>query len=105
MIATVVSIWVKPEYINEFIEATLNNHNGTIKEEGNLRFDFLQAKDDPCRFTLYEVFKCPEDIVKHKETDHYKTWNKTVEPFMQKRREGLAHNVIAPLDPNMFATL
>ena len=105
MVVAVVSVFVKPENIDDFIKATLLNHNGTIKEEGNLRFDVLQNKDDPCRFTLYEVFKTPEDSAKHKDTDHYKAWRDTVAPFMAKPREGIVHNVIAPLDEQMFATL
>lgn len=105
MTVAVVSIYVKPENIDDFIKATLNNHNGTIRESGNLRFDVLQAKDDPCRFTLYEVFKTPEDSAKHKETEHYKTWRDTVEPYMAKKREGIVHEVIAPTSEESFATL
>ncbi|MBE6688801.1 MAG: antibiotic biosynthesis monooxygenase [Ruminococcaceae bacterium] len=105
MVVAVVNVYVKPECIDEFIKATLNNHNGTIKEEGNLRFDVLQAKDDPCHFTLYEVFKSPEASAKHKETQHYLTWRDTVAPLMAKPREAVVNNVVAPLDEKMFSTL
>lgn len=105
MVVSVVNVYVKPEYTDEFIKATLANHNGTIKEEGNLRFDVLQSAEDPSRFTLYEVFKSPEASAQHKQTQHYKTWRDTVAPFMAKPREAVVNNVIAPLDENMFSTL
>ena len=43
MIVTCVTIYVKEPFIPNFIEATLDNHRNSIKEEGNLRFD-LEAK-------------------------------------------------------------
>ena len=42
MYVTCVYVWVKPENVNDFIQASLENHNYSIKEPGNLRFDVLQ---------------------------------------------------------------
>ncbi|MEE9934451.1 MAG: antibiotic biosynthesis monooxygenase, partial [Deltaproteobacteria bacterium] len=55
MIVTVVSVVVKPEDVDRFIEATLENHRQSREEKGNLRFDVLQHRDDPTAFTLYEA--------------------------------------------------
>ncbi len=98
MIVTVVTVYVKEEFRDEFINATVENHNHSIKEEGNLRFDVLQSMDNPGRFTLYEAYSSSEASKKHKETAHYLKWRDTVAPWMDKPREGIAHRVIAPLD-------
>ena len=96
MIAAAITLYVKPEFIDEFISATVENHRNSIKEPGILRFDFLQCTDDPTRFLLYEIYKSAEAIDRHKETDHYHQWRDAVEPWMAKPRAGVAHRVIAP---------
>lgn len=96
MIVTVVAIHVKPESIDAFIEATKINHNNSIKEPGNLRFDVLQSRDNPSMFTLYEAYKTDEDAAAHKTTPHYAVWRDTVESMMAEPRKGIAHNVISP---------
>jgi autoinducer 2-degrading protein len=102
MIVTVVNVVVKPENVNQFIEATLENHQNSIKEKGNLRFDFLQHRNDPSAFTLYEAYESDEAAAAHKTTAHYLKWRTTVEPWMAKPREGIAHNVLAPLDKSLW---
>jgi quinol monooxygenase YgiN len=57
MYVVAVTIFVKPENIAPFIEATLDNARNTRREPGNLRFDVLQSADDPARFMLYEVYR------------------------------------------------
>ncbi|MCE5212198.1 MAG: antibiotic biosynthesis monooxygenase [Deltaproteobacteria bacterium] len=102
MIVTVVNIFVKPENIAQFIEATTENHQNSIQEKGNLRFDVLQRRDNPSAFTLYEAYESDEAAAAHKTTAHYLKWRKTVEPWMAKPREGIAHNVLAPLDKSLW---
>ncbi len=51
-----VHIHIKPEFREAFIQATLENARNSIQEEGIARFDFLQQKEDPNRFTLVEVY-------------------------------------------------
>ncbi len=98
MIVTVVSIFVKPEHVAKFLEATLENHQNSIREEGNLRFDVLQRRDDPSAFTLYEAYETDEAAAAHKTTPHYLKWRKRVEPWMAKPREGIVHSVVAPVE-------
>jgi (4S)-4-hydroxy-5-phosphonooxypentane-2,3-dione isomerase len=96
MIVTTVTIYVMEEHIDEFIEATLDNHMNSRKEPGNIRFDVLQSTNDPSRFTLYEVFKSKEDIEAHRTTAHYLRWRARVDGWMAKQREGVPHQIIAP---------
>ncbi len=98
MIVTAVTVWVKPEHVEDFITATVANHECSVKEPGNLRFDVLQSHDDPCRFLLYEGYEDPEAAARHKETEHYRTWRDMVAGWMAKPREGIPHRVIRPLE-------
>ncbi len=98
MIVTCVHVFVKEDYINDFIEASIANHRESVKEPGNMRFDILQTIDDPAKFTLYEAYESEEASAAHKETAHYKLWRETVAPMMAHPREGVAHSVIAPTE-------
>lgn len=98
MIVTCVTVFVKPEHINDFIKATVENHGHSVGEKDNLRFDLLQCAADPSRFFLYEAYATDESSAAHKETPHYKKWKETVAPWMAKPREGVAHRVIAPTE-------
>ncbi len=96
MIVTIVYIKVKQEYLDDFIKATIKNHESSIKEHGNLRFDFLQSVDDPTSFVLYEAYESEEAAKAHKETTHYLEWRKTVENFMAEPRKGVKYKAIKP---------
>ncbi len=102
MIVTCVYVYVKEEHIDDFIEASIENHNGTVKEPGNLRFDVLQSKDDPSKFLLYEAFESEEANAAHKKTEHYLKWRETVADWMAKPREGVPYNVIRPVDLKLW---
>jgi len=103
MTVTCVHIKVKPEYLEDFIKISLENHQGTrTTEAGNLRFDFLQEKEDPCSFLLYEVFESEEAVRLHKETAHYQAWRDTVNPMMAERRYGVHYLPLAPKDQKLW---
>jgi autoinducer 2-degrading protein len=99
MIVTFVHVWVKPAYINEFIEACKANHIASVKEPGNLRFDILQDASETSKFVLYEAYQSEDASKAHKETRHYQVWRDTVAGWMERPREGVKHTVICPLDP------
>jgi autoinducer 2-degrading protein len=98
MLVTCVTIYVKPEHVADFIEASIANHEGSIKEPGNMRFDVLQCTGDPTRFLLYEAYESEEAAAAHKQTEHYLKWRDTVAAWMAKPREGIPHRVVRPLD-------
>lgn len=98
MIVTVVTIKVKPEFVELFIKATMENHRSSILEEGNLRFDFLQSKDQPEQFTLYEAYESETAAAAHKLTRHYLKWREEVADWMSEPRVGIAHSVLAPIE-------
>ena len=96
MIVTLVHVHVKPEFIKSFIDATRLNHENSVKERGNFRFDILQDAQDSGKFVLYEAYKSEQDAAAHKETAHYSIWRDTVAPWMQKPREGMKHTLLFP---------
>ena len=96
MTTTIVHVYVKPEFVNAFIEATRENHKNSILEPGNLRFDILQDVKDPAKFVLYEAYETEQAVLNHKETAHYAIWRDTVAPWMEKPREGIKHKLLFP---------
>lgn len=97
MVVTIVYVSVKPEYVEAFKEACRLNHEGSIKEPGNVRFDILQLADEPTRFVLYEAYKTQQDAAAHKETPHYLIWRETVADWMAEPRQGVAYQGIFPV--------
>ncbi|HEY9695265.1 MAG TPA: antibiotic biosynthesis monooxygenase [Oculatellaceae cyanobacterium] len=96
MVVTCVHVWVKQEHIEDFIKATKINHENSIKEPDNMRFDILQDQEDPSKFILYEAYQSNEGAAAHKQTEHYLTWRDTVAPWMAEPRKGIPYSVIAP---------
>lgn len=82
MLVQLVHIQVKPDRIEDFLDAFRINYNGTIKEPGNLRFDVLQDPDDETRFSIFEVFKNDAALDDHRKTEHYKETVALLEDIM-----------------------
>ena len=97
MVVTIVHVKVKPEYIKDFIEATKLNHQNSIQELENMRFDILQDPEDETKFILYEAYQTEEEAKNHKQTQHYLTWRETVADWMAQPRQGVPYKVIAPV--------
>ena len=98
MFVSCVTVHVIKEKVADFIEATRKNHEGSLREPGNLRFDVLQSTADPTRFLLYEAYESEEAAAAHKKTPHYLAWKAAVDPLMAKPREGVPHRVVFPAD-------
>ena len=91
----VVQAHVKPEFVDAFIAATKINAQESAKEPGVARFDFLQQKDDPTRFVLYEVYRDTEAPAAHKASAHYNEWAvKTEQMFVSPRTRAFYYNIV-----------
>jgi len=93
-----VFVEVKEEYLEEFIQATIENAKASLGEPGIAKFDFLQTTDNPCHFLLNEVYRTKHDPARHKGTAHYKTWKQTVEKMMAVKRTKIVYANIFPED-------
>jgi quinol monooxygenase YgiN len=96
MIIVHVFVHVKPEFLEEFKHATLENARCSIQEPGIARFDVIQQLDDPTRFVLVEVYRTSEDPAKHKETAHYAAWRDKVAPMMSEPRTSVKYSNLFP---------
>ena len=94
MYVVAVTVFVKPEQVAAFVDATLDNARNTRREPGNVRFDVSQAEDDPNRFLLYEVYREKDDFAQHQQTEHYLRWKSTVADWMAQPRVGVKHKPI-----------
>ena len=89
MHVTLVHVRVKPQSIDAFIVATRANHEASVLEPGNRRFDILQDPDDPTRFILYEAYADAAAAAAHKSTSHYLAWRDAVADMMAEARHGV----------------
>ena len=95
-----VHVHVKPESVEAFKQATLENARNSVKEAGIARFDVIQQVEDPTRFILVEIYKTADAPAAHKETAHYKLWRDAVMSMMTEPRQGIKYHNIFPDDAN-----
>ena len=96
MYVTIVYIHVKPEHVADFIASMRPNHEGSIREPGNLRFDILQSVDDPTHFVAYEAYVDESGAKAHRETAHYLAWRDKVADWMAEPRQGVHYTGLLP---------
>ena len=91
-----VFVHVKPDQVEAFKSATIENAGNSIKEPGVARFDIIQQMDDSTRFVLVEAYRTPDDPGRHKETAHYQKWRDTVADMMAEPRTSIKYTNIFP---------
>jgi quinol monooxygenase YgiN len=89
---------VKPEGIEAFRAASIENSRASLKEPGVARFDVVQSTDDPTRFVLVEVYRSAEAPAAHKATPHYARWRDAVADLMAEPRTSARFVNVAPDD-------
>ena len=97
MHTTIVHVHVKPDCLDVFIEACRLNHEASVNESGNRRFDVLQSSDDETLFVLYEAYATAEDATAHKQTVHYQAWRDSVADMMAEPRRGDPYQGLFPV--------
>lgn len=98
MLIVHVDVQVKPECVEAFKAASLNNARHSVQEPGIARFDVCQRQEDPGRFMLVEVYRTPEAPAAHKETAHYARWRDTVADMMVVPRTSVKFTNVFPDD-------
>jgi autoinducer 2-degrading protein len=99
MLIVLVQVRVKPEFIEAFREASIDNARESAKEIGIAQFDILQKTDDPTQFVLIEGYRTAEAPAAHKETAHYQRWRDLVAPMMAEPRTSVRLMSVFPPDP------
>jgi quinol monooxygenase YgiN len=98
MLIVHVFVHVKPQAVEAFRAATIENARQSLQEPGVARFDLLQQADDPARFVLVEVYRTPEAPAAHKETRHYQAWRDAVAEMMAEPRASIKYANLYPAD-------
>jgi autoinducer 2-degrading protein len=98
MHVTLVKVKVKPEHVPAFVAATRLNHEGSVCEAGNRRFDVLQDTTDATCFILYEAYATADDAARHKQTPHYLAWRDAVAEMMAEPRRGVPYVGLMPAE-------
>lgn len=96
MLIVHVHVQVKPECVEEFRSASLENARHSVQEAGIARFDVVEQADDPTRFVLVEVYRTDEAPAKHKETPHYAKWRDAVAGMMAGPRRSVKYRNLFP---------
>lgn len=96
MLVVHVFVHVKPEFVDAFKAATMENARNSVREPGIARFDVVQQQDDPTRFVLVEVYRTADDPARHKETVHYAAWRDTVADMMAAPRTSVKYANVWP---------
>jgi autoinducer 2-degrading protein len=100
MLVVHVHVHVKPEYVEAFKAATVENARQSVQEPGVAGFDVVQHQDDPAKFVLVEAYHTPDAPAAHKETKHYQVWRDTVAPMMAEPRASVKYTNLFPDDAN-----
>jgi quinol monooxygenase YgiN len=98
MLIVHVHVQVKPDCVEAFKAASLNNALHSLQEPGIARFDIVQQVDDSTRFVLVEAYRTDDAPAKHKETAHYAKWRDTVADMMAVPRQSTKFRNLFPDD-------
>jgi autoinducer 2-degrading protein len=93
-----VQVHIKPEHLEAFQSATIENASHSMQEPGCVRFDFIQQSDDPTRFVLVEIYRDAEQHAAHRETPHYHAWIERVSDMFAEPRTRAVYRNIYPTD-------
>jgi quinol monooxygenase YgiN len=96
MLVVHVHIHVKPEFVEAFKQASIENARASRREPGIARFDVMQQQDDLTRFVLIEAYRTPEAPAEHKATPHYATWRDRVADMMAEPRSSVKYTAVFP---------
>lgn len=98
MVIVHVHARVKPEAVEAFRAASIENARASLQEPGVARFDVVQSTEDPTRFVLVEVYRSAEAPAAHKATAHYARWRDAVADLMAEPRTAARYVNVAPED-------
>ena len=89
---------VKPDAVETFRAATIENARASLREPGVARFDVAQSTEDPTRFVLVEAYRSADAPAAHKATAHYARWRDAVADLMAEPRTSARYVNVAPED-------
>lgn len=104
MLIVHVHVHVKPEHVEAFRAASLENARHSVEEPGVVRFDVIQERGAPERFVLVEIYRTEDDPARHKETAHYARWRDAVADMMAEPRRSVKYDAVFPTDESAWSS-
>jgi (4S)-4-hydroxy-5-phosphonooxypentane-2,3-dione isomerase len=80
----VVTVKVKPGYVDVLKPAMLENAAQSVKEETCYQFDVIVSRDDENTFIFYEVYKDERALAAHRKTPHFLSYWKLMQELGDK---------------------
>ncbi len=96
MLVVHVHVHVRPDGVEAFKAASIENARQSRQESGVARFDVVQQQDDPTRFVLVEAYRDDRAPAAHKETAHYAKWREAVASLMAEPRQSVKYTSLYP---------
>ena len=97
MLSIFVTITIKSEFRERFIEASFGDATGSVKNEpGCFRFDVHEDESKPNIFYLYEVYTDQAAFEAHTKTPHYLQWRSTVHDWFDGEATVVRMNTVFP---------
>jgi quinol monooxygenase YgiN len=94
--------YIKPDQIETYKAATLENARNTILEPGVIRFDMFQDSTNPAHFSLLEVYADLAARDAHLETEHFLKWKDVYLQTQERKGNGDEFNALFP-DEKLWA--
>ncbi len=70
--------YLKPEFIEAYRAAILEDARESVKEDGILRFEVFQDKNDPAHFSLLEIYRDAQAREFHLQQPYFLKFKETV---------------------------
>jgi len=93
--------YIKPDQVEAYKAATLENARKTIIEPGVIRFDVFQDTSNPSHFSLFEVYQDLAARDAHLQTEHFLKWKDVYLQTQERKGNGDEFNALFP-DPDMW---
>ena len=93
--------YIKPDQVEAYKAATLENARKTIIEPGVIRFDVFQDTNNPSHFSLFEAYQDLAARDTHLQTEHFLKWKDVYLQTQERKGNGDEFNALFP-DPDMW---
>jgi quinol monooxygenase YgiN len=91
-----VHLRVKPDQIDQFIAATVENAAASLKEPGCVRFDVIQELENPTHFELVEIYRDQASHAAHRASAHYAKWAERAADMFSEPRSRTIYRSVFP---------
>lgn len=97
MFVLVVSLKVKPDMQQQFLEVARDDATSSVRDEpGCVRFDVLQDRNDPNHFYFYEVYHDEAAFQAHTQMPHTGRWREASTVVLAEPSQAVRCDTVSP---------